>query len=274
MKTILITGSSGFLGARARVFLQKSYDVLAPTSKELNITDEEAVCNFIEKHKPQYIIHSAAISNINTAQENPVLSNAVNKLAVEYIAKACIKTKIKLINLSSDQVYTGNVQRFSLDENIEVNPKNLYARQKRESELLLAEILPSAVSLRLTWMYDSPTSDIMPNRGLAISLLDAYKNNTKFKVNTNQMRSITYIKYVVENLPLCFELPGGVYNYGSENDMPIYELMQYAAKTMGLPSEIIEPYVGDEQNILINIDKIKNHGIIFPSAKDGIAQAL
>ncbi len=274
MKTIVITGSSGFLGARAAIFFNNGYKVFAPKRNELDITNSDEVTKYIDTIKPDYVLHSAAISDITQAQNNRELSNATNKLAPIYFATACKNTGAKLVNLSSDQVYTGNKERVALVEDVALTPQNLYAEQKLEAEMRIKEILPNAVSLRLTWMYDKISSDVTPNKGLLTNLLIAKQSNKPYRVNSNQMRSISYIKNVVENLPLCFELPGGIYNYGSENELSVCELIGHAATLMGLDLNLIEPYAGDEQNILINTDKLKASGIILPSAKDALHQAI
>ncbi len=273
MKTILITGASGFLGARAECFFQKNYKVVAPTRKTLDITSEKDVIDYIEAVQPQYVLHSAAISDLSTAEKNKELSDVVNRLAPLYIAKGCKAVGAKLVNLSSDQVYSGNTERIALKEDVEINPQNLYAIQKMQAEELVADILPTAVSLRLTWMYDSLCSDVLPNKGLLTLLLDLAKKGEKLRVNVNQLRSITFINDVIKNLPQCFELPGGIYNYGSENDISTLELMKLAVSLLELPPDTVQAYDGNNTNILISTEKIKSHGIFLPTAQQGLREA-
>ncbi len=274
MEKILITGASGFLGARAVQYLRENYNVIAPNRKTLDITNENEVAEYIGALKPQFVLHSAAIADISVAEKDKNLSDLVNRLAPLYIAKACTAVNAKLINLSSDQVYTGNTERVALKEDVKLNPQNLYAKQKIAAEKLVSDILPTAVSLRLTWMYDNPCSNIMPNRGLTKFLLDTAEKGENFRINVNQMRSITFIDDVIKNLPKCFSLPGGSYNYGSENDLPILELIQLAAKLLKLPVSMIEPFEGDYSNILINTEKLKSHGILLNTAQQGLYEAL
>ncbi len=272
--SVMITGASGFLAVRAVCELKKAFDVIAVTRKDFDITKEKEVLRFIETAKPEFVIHSAAISNIAEAEQNPILSDKVNRLSPYFIAKACKKVGAKLINLSSDQVYSGNTQRIALREDVSLSPQNLYAKQKLEAEKLVAEILPTAVSLRLTWMYDMPTSPLFQHKNLPLLIKEAAENKSTIKVNKNQMRSVTYIKNVVENLHKCFILSGGVYNYGSENDVTIYELYSHAAEVMGYDKNIIEMFDGDMRNILIDTAKLKVNGIFFPTAKEGLTEAF
>ncbi len=274
METIAITGTTGFLGARASEYLRKNYSVVNVTRSILDITKKEDVLTYFDTIKPKYVIHSAAISIIDEAEKNPELSDSINRIAPTYIAMACKNIGAKLINMSSDQVYTGNKERYALSEDVTLDPQNLYAKQKWEAEKLVADILADTVSLRLTWMYDTPESKLFQHKAFLAKLLEAGKTGNPYKVNKHQLRSVTYIKHIIENLPCCFNLPGGVYNYGSENDISMYELCKNAASLLGFSKNIIELYEGSEQNILINTAKLQTHGIHFPTAMEGFTEAV
>ncbi len=274
MPKVMVTGASGFLGVRAACELKNSFEIVPVTRNDFDITNEHDVLKFMKVAQPDFVIHSAAISDITITEQNPELSDKVNRLAPFYIAKACKNIGAKLINLSSDQIYSGNKEQFSLSENTSLSPQNLYAKQKLEAENLVLDILPNAVNLRLTWMYDVPASPLFQHKNLPQIIKQAAENKQTVKVNVNQMRSITYIKNVVDNLSKCFELAGGVYNFGSENDISIYELYKHAAKVMGYSKEIIEPFDGGMRNILIDTSKIRKNGIIIPTAKNGLSQAF
>ncbi len=274
METIAITGTSGFLGSRAVDYFSNKYSVVNVSRSSLDITNEKEVLSYFDRTQPKYVIHSAAISNIEVAEKNSDISDKTNRLAPAYIASACKNIGAKLIFMSSDQVYSGNTERHSLTEDVVLNPQNLYAKQKLQAEKMISEILPNAVSLRLTWMYDTPDSNFFQHKALPALILEAAKTGIPFKVNKNQLRSITYIKNVIENLESCFQLPGGVYNFGSENDTSMYKLCKKASEILGYSEDCIETYEGSEKNILINTSKIQSYGIIFPTAEDGLREAF
>ncbi len=274
MKTLAITGTSGFLGSRAAFFLKKYYNIIQVNRDVLDITNEDNVLFYFDKTKPDIILHSAAISDIKITQDNPKLSNMVNEKAPCYIAKACANIGAKLVFTSSDQVYTGNKECYALKEDVALNPQNLYAQQKLNAEQGVSDLLNSAVSLRLTWMYDVLNSNFVQHNAFAKILIEAAKNNQVIDVNINRLRSVTYINNVIENLNDCFSLPGGVYNFGSENELPFHVLYKKAANFLGINENIIQPFEGEAQNILIDTSLIKQYGIAFPTALDGFKQAF
>lgn len=130
----MITGSTGFLGSRLADYYKDLYELLLPTHEALNVSREEAVKTYVEEHRPDFVIHCAALSNTWYCQQHPEESHRVNVQGTVKLAKACKLTGAKLIFMSSDQVYNGTPLLGPLKEHEVLQPVNVYGQHKLEAE--------------------------------------------------------------------------------------------------------------------------------------------
>lgn len=216
-RKLLITGSSGFLGSRLALHFNDKYDLLLPTHNELNITREEALKAYFEEHRPDVVVHCAALSNTWYCEQHPEESHRVNVQGTVRVAKACKLIGAKLVFMSSDQVYNGTPLLGPLAEDALLQPVNVYGRHKLEAEQRALWNLPDAIGLRLTWMYDLPTSSMKLNTNILVNLQKAHDEGTIVKAATHEYRGVTNVWDVVRNIEKTFSLPGGIYNFGSPN---------------------------------------------------------
>lgn len=223
MKKLLITGTSGFVGSRVAKILCSQYELLTPSHQEFDITSPEAVETYIHHHRPQGIVHLAAISNTGYCEEHPDESMLVNVTGVEHLASSAHRYGVKLVFFSSDQVYNGNLELGPLTEEIAVSPENHYGRHKLLAEERALQLCPDCVALRATWMYDIPRDGMYTHTNFVTNIKKAILQHTTLHFSTREYRGITWIDEVVNNLPYTLHLPGGVYNFGAENPQNTYE---------------------------------------------------
>ena len=262
MKTILVTGASGFVGSRFVARWRNEYNILAPTHAELDITDYASVSSYFVQNSPDVVVHLAALSNTGYCEQNPDDSYRVNVEGACNIARASAMCGAKMIFFSSDQVYNGNLESGLLSEDIPVSPKNVYGRHKLEAEERVLAFCPGAVVLRATWMYDREREGMFTHANFVTNISKAVKERTTLVFPVREYRGITWIREVVEFLPQTFKLPMGTYNYGAENEMNTYETACcYCEMLAGLHAgPILNPdydrYPEHERNISISTDKI------------------
>ena len=112
MIKMLITGARGFLGVRVAQYYAGHYEVIAIGHEEMDISDLESVRRQFGQHRPDVVIHCAAISDTGYAERHPGESFAVNVLGSEHVARACAEVGGKLLYMSSDQIYNGNAESY------------------------------------------------------------------------------------------------------------------------------------------------------------------
>ena len=152
---IFVTGPHGFVGARVMDELGRDA-IPAPSFRAV---DEESIRRMVDEAQPDLIIHTAAMSDIPTCENDPDGSYYANVKVPVWLAR----TGIKCVMFSTDQVYSGCAGEGPYAEE-ETMPSNLYSRHKLEMEQRTLDINPDTVHLRATWMYDMPKYGV-PNRG-------------------------------------------------------------------------------------------------------------
>ena len=167
---------------------------------------------------------------------------------------------MKLIYFSSDQVYTGTEEFGPYTEDM-AKPDNTYARHKLEMEQRVLDLAPDAVMLRAEWMYDYHS----PKSNYFINMLQARGSVCG---SSRQFRGVTYVKEVAENMERVMNLPGGVYNFGSETSKSVYAITKEFLSFLGrdIPVEDMAP----GHNLWMNCDKAKKYGVMFSSVEDGL----
>ncbi|MBR4027472.1 MAG: NAD(P)-dependent oxidoreductase [Lachnospiraceae bacterium] len=272
MKKIVVTGVSGFLGSRMVEFLKEKYEVLAPTHKEMDITEEESVKQYFKKHKPDIVIHCAAISDVGTCEKEKELSWKVNVVGSENIVKIAKMFSAKCICCSSDQVYCGSKEVEVNKEESILNLTNVYGTEKACAEKSCMQIDSTSVHLRLAWMYDA--NDTKRNDFIK-QLRNCIKESKPLYLSPNDKRGITDVWEVVQNIEKTFELDGGIYHFGSPNTKSTYELARDIFKKLGYDTSLIcKMDHTNQRNLTMSQEKINQFGIYFSSTEEGILRCL
>jgi len=250
---ILVTGASGFVGNK---IMQMCSDVAACPS--LRDVSEDRIKRIVEESGAEVIIHTAAISDIGVCQSNPEASYLANVQIPVYLAKAA--KHAKLICFSSDQVYNGLEEEGPYTEDM-VKPNNIYAEHKLEMEQRVLDIVPDAVMLRAEWMYDY----YLKKPNYFMNIINA-KDTVAF--SSCQYRGITYVKEVAENMEKVIQLPGGVYNFGSETTKSMYEITKEFLADLGKDIRLED--APPRHNLWMNCEKARKLGVEFRRVEDAL----
>lgn len=278
---VLLTGGSGFVGKRVVAHLRElGWDVFAPGHRELDITDFSALRQWFREFGPEAVIHTAAVSDTGVCQRNPEWSETINVTGTLNLVTVCRELRVKPVICSSDQVYFGSRLPGPHAETEDLHPSNVYGCQKLRGEQECLNILPETVCLRLSWMY---ARDTLPgDRGHFLATLKKALADETLPLTwpIHDRRGLTDVESVVKNLPLALDLPGGVWNFGSENDHSTFDTVKQLLITLGRedalsrlkPNE--EAFAEQPRDLSMDLSKLKAAGIRFPATSEGLLKAL
>lgn len=153
MKKVLLTGANGMLGQDLSAILEdEGYEVIETNRKTLDVVNLKQIEEVLDKYKPDIVIHCAAYTNVDGAEENLDEAAKINTGGTENIAKACAKNDITLIYISTDYVFDGtkNVPYLPSDK---TNPINNYGKTKLEGEKAVQKYCKKFYIVRTSWLY-------------------------------------------------------------------------------------------------------------------------
>ena len=150
-----------------------------------------------------------------------------------------------------------------------------------EAENAVVQILENSIILRLTWLFSLPERKKKTNANIINNIIKAAVSNTEITLPANEYRGITYVYDILDNFTKIIELPKGVYNTGSENNLSTYEVGGLVFGELGLGyrrDEIlvkdIERYKDNKRDLRISNKKMKDFNIFIPDTEEGIHRCI
>ena len=156
MKVILF-GSTGQLGKDIIKTAPKYIELISPSRQELDLINPEECYKFTTFHNPDWVINSAAFTNVDKAEIEKDKAMKINALSPKFIAKGVEDTGGKLLHISTDYVFDGK-QNFPYKTNQTIRPINFYGRSKAEGEQNIKKIIQKNNDLciiRTSWLMSS-----------------------------------------------------------------------------------------------------------------------
>ena len=185
---ILVTGVNGQLGYDCvRELNERGYtNVKGIDIDDLDITNEEAVHKYINEYKPAIVMHNAAWTQVDKAEQMPDKVYEVNSLGSKYIAEACKEVDAKMVYISTDYVFNGLGDKpFEIDD-----PKDglsIYGKTKSQGEDFVKNALDKYFIVRISWVFGKNGNNFVKTM---LKLADMGK--TELNVVCDQIGSVTY----------------------------------------------------------------------------------
>ncbi len=214
---VLVTGASGQVGSELVLEGEKrGIQMLAAGRGELDITQQDAVNNFIRSQQPDIVINAAAYTAVDKAESEPDLAYAINQDGADNLARACNDRNIPLLHISTDYVFDGD-KEGAYTETDTPNPQCVYGRSKLAGERAIESILEQYLILRVSWVFSASGNNFVK------TMLRLGKEKDVLKIVADQHGSPTWsgdIAFTLLNLVKRWgdgeAIPWGTYHYSSQ----------------------------------------------------------
>ncbi|HEY9881443.1 MAG TPA: NAD(P)-dependent oxidoreductase [Leptolyngbyaceae cyanobacterium] len=247
MKTLLVTGASGYLGWHLSqltqpdwqvygTYLTQSLDLPGVKLEAVDMTDTDALKDFLQWLRPDAIIHTAAQSKPNLCEQAPDAAFAINVVATQWVAEYCARADIPCVFTSTDLVFDGQAAPY--EESAAPAPINLYGHQKAEAERRFLAIYPDGVVCRMPLMFGGPT----PRATCFLQEFVAQLQQSQpLKLFTDEYRTPIHIEDAARGLLLALEQGQGILHLGGQQRISRYDFGLVMADVFGFSRDLILP---------------------------------
>ena len=186
---ILVTGAEGQLGFDVcRGLKERGIEHQGVDLNDVDITDSDATERYIRQCRPDAIIHCAAWTNVDAAEdpENIPIVRAINVDGTRNIAKVCKALDCKMMYISTDYVFDGHGTEPWRPDCKDYHPLNVYGQTKLEGEFAVSEVLEKYFIVRVSWAFG------LNGKNFVNTMLNIGKNDTTVRVVNDQIGTPTY----------------------------------------------------------------------------------
>ncbi len=282
---ILITGASGLLGLNTALEVADQHTVFgqvnsnaiqteAFTVLQTDLLEPGAVERLLDQARPDWVIHCAALANLEACENHPELAWELNTAIPRKLAEACQKGGARLLHVSTDAVFDGKIGGYTEED--PASPVGIYTQTKYQAELAVAAANPQAIIARVNLFGWS----LKGRRSLA----EFFFNNLSAGNPVMGFTDVYFCPLLVNDIAHIFiqmlekEL-AGLFHVLSSECLTKYEFGMRIALKFGLNSELIAPKSVLEStltavrspNLTLKVDKLIHAlGDFSPTVSTGI----
>ena len=250
---IIITGSNGLLGQNLlNLFLseKKKYKIFGFSKgknrsgstdfeyQDIDITNKKFLEEKIKQIKPNFIINTAAMTNVDACENDKTGCYDLNVNVVEYLITICEEINAHLIHISTDFIFDGTKGNYT-EEDIP-NPLSYYGKTKLISEQLLQKSTIKFTILRTILVYGLVID--MSRSNIVLWVKESLENKKEITIVNDQFRTPTFVEDLALTCKISIDKKAtGVFNISSNQLLSIYEIAQEIADTFQLDKTLIKP---------------------------------
>lgn len=236
---VLVTGAKGMLGQDLCPILEdEGYDVIETDIDSLDITNPENVKEVFLREKPNIVVHCAAYTNVDKAEEDIKTARLINVVGTENIAKAAEEIQAIMVYISTDYVFDGSKNEPYLPED-KPNPINNYGITKLEGEEAVKKNCLKYYIARTSWLYGLHGKNF-------VETMISLKDKDELKVVNDQIGVPTWTVELANGIVELLEgEPYGIYHICGDGEISWYEFAkeifnQYGANVNLIPCKTEE----------------------------------
>ena len=277
---ILVTGSYGQLGNSLKRVFDKDPDIEAVYTDydTLDITNREAVSDFLKANKFDLIVNCAAYTAVDKAETDDLKASALNTGAVGNLGEAAARNNAKVIHISTDYVFAGQGFR-PYEENDEPYPQGIYGRTKLEGEGLLTSFCQDAMIIRTAWLYSEFGNNFVK------TMLRLGSERPELRVVCDQIGTPTYAGDLAEAIHAIVkhqEWKPGIYHFTDEGVASWYDFAKAIFELAGVnvpvrpvpTSEYPTPAKRPHYSVLSKGKIKRTFGLDIPYWRDSLKKCL
>ncbi len=231
---VFVTGVKGQLGYDVVKELEsRGMEAVGVDIDEMDITDADSVDKVIRAAAPDAVIHCAAYTAVDAAEDNVELCRKVNADGPKNIAKVCKDLDIKMIQISTDYVFNGQGER-PWEPDDEADPQSVYGQTKYEGELAVKELLDKYFIVRIAWVFG------VNGKNFVKTMLNLAKTRDTLTVVDDQFGSPTYTEDLAKLLVDMVQTDKyGTYHATNEGICSWYEFACAIFKEAGVEMTVL-----------------------------------
>lgn len=280
-KKVAVIGAGGFIGEPLFQRLAAEFDVVGtyssnpkPNLLPLDITRAKDVALFFKNHRPDCVIHLAAITDVDLCERKPGLAKSVHATGTQNVVNACQDFQPHLIFVSTEFVFDGKKGNYS--ENDRVNPLNVYGQTKLKGEQIVST-LKSHCIVRTATPYSANTN----TKKFLGQAIEKLSNHQPVNAFGDLVRSPTMVENLVENFPrLLNEQTTGILHLAGDCRVSMYEAALQTAQTFGFDQSLINQTKSSDVKLdafrpldtSLNVSKAKKLGFKLKTLSQGLAE--
>ena len=221
MKKILVTGANGQLGSEIKMLAPNypNFEFIFTDIEDFPLDQSDVIVANFNIIKPDIVINCAAYTAVDKAEQDQVVADAINHLAIATLANLCNDSGAKLVHISTDYVFDGTSPIAYTETDIP-NPKSVYGVTKLAGEIACMKNCPESIIIRTAWVYSEFGNNFVK------TMLRLMTERDSLSVVNDQVGSPTYaadLAQVILTILNSDKWESGIYHYSNAGEISWYD---------------------------------------------------